>query len=175
MMTNLSIQNERLHGKPSEKFQCNECNSEFSSKSNLNRHVSTTHGQNPRVFPCTVCEKTFGRHDTLLKHETIEHNKRQDVLIIPGVNDERDVFECNHCEKIYKTKFSLLRHIESKHVSKRFHECNICGKCYNRKDVLEINSLTHNQRINRIVCEVCRAEFPSKQELRIHRIKTHDS
>ena len=35
----LDDHNDRYHRKSSETYQCNECNSEFSSKSNLNRHV----------------------------------------------------------------------------------------------------------------------------------------
>ena len=172
---NLDHHNELYHKNSSEHFKCNECESEFSSKSNLNRHVTTIHATNSKEFHCKICDKIFNRHDNLLKHETVEHNTRKDVLIIPGVNDDINVFECSYCPQVYKHKFTLLRHIESKHATKKVHSCNICGKCYNRKDVLQVHAQTHNIRIIKIVCEVCLMEFPTKLELRKHRIEIHVS
>ena len=169
---NLEHHNNLYHAKSSEIFKCNECDNEFSSKSNFKRHMSTIHAANFEEFHCTMCDKVFNRHDNLLKHETVEHNFKKDILIIPGVNDNPNPFECSYCPQVYKHKFSLIRHIESKHAAEKVHQCNVCGNCYNRKDVLQVHARTHNIRI---LCEVCRLEFPTKHELRIHRIKTHDS
>ena len=63
--------------------------------------------------------------------------------------------------------------MESTHAKKSF-QCNMCGKGYSRNDKLQIHMQTHNVRLNRIICETCRQEFPGKPELRDHRLRTHE-
>ena len=163
------------HRESTEAFKCSQCNTHFSSDDNLRRHVKTKHLENAEDFACNLCDRKFKRHDTLLKHEEIGHNLRSNVAILPGINDEKQIFQCDICQKVYNQKFTLRRHIESKHAKQNVYQCNICGKGFDRKDVLQVHAQIHNRPVNRIVCEVCLMEFPSKQLLREHRLETHDN
>ena len=42
-------------------FICKECLGEFSTKSNLKRHLKTEHGTNFKGFKCLGCRKVFTR------------------------------------------------------------------------------------------------------------------
>ena len=84
-------------------------------------------------------------------------------------------FELFSSSEVYNQDFTLKRHIESKHAKQNVYQCNICGKGFDRKDVLQVHAQIHNRPVNRIVCEVCLMEFPSKQLLREHRLETHDN
>ena len=162
------------HSQTEQESMCNICEEKFSSKSNLKRHVETKHANKEQEtkFECQQCGKTFERCDNLIRHERTIHNEQRKTVILPGINENFKPYPCYICDKVYTTKFSVLRHIERSHAKKTF-ACNICWNTFSRNDTLQVHiSRSHDQK-PKIVCEVCRNEFPGKRELRIHRLEYH--
>ena len=162
------------HSDSKEDHVCSSCKINFSSSANLNRHIKTKHQTTQEDYSCNLCDKKFKRHDTLFRHERVDHNLKRNETIIPGINDEKDCFKCNFCDEIFSYKFTLKRHIEDIHAMKTY-SCNMCAKTFKRKDELQIHIQVHNVTLNRIVCEICREEFPGKPQLREHRLKIHEN
>lgn len=90
--------------KEKRRFRCNDCNIEFDSLSNYNRHMKSTsvhrHGTNLR---CVNCSKQFLRTDNYKRH--VRTCKNEDV-------------RCEHCGKCYQRRY-LKRHIAAINRSKR--------------------------------------------------------
>lgn len=62
---------------------CSQCNKQFSTASNRNRHSWSVH---TRVFPhCKRCNKTFSRIDSLARHE-LQCEKKSDGIQLGGGN-----------------------------------------------------------------------------------------
>ena len=159
------------HSDLQEFYTCDECNQNFSSRSNLERHSKNKHYVEQTEYACNICTKKFNRRDNLLQHERNEHNLRRNETIIPGINDSKESFnfQCKICGKEFDRKFTLRRHIESLHAKKSY-QCNVCGQFFSRKDKLQIHEVTHIRKVPRIICEICRGEFPGKLQLREHRL-----
>jgi hypothetical protein len=83
-------------------MQCEACPKTFSSKSALQRHV-TTHSEGKR-FACEACNKEFTRKDVLKKHSVAVHTENQNGS-----------FGCNSCNKMFKWKHSFQRHERNVH------------------------------------------------------------
>lgn len=174
---NFDNHNLKVHGAKDEEFNCDQCEKIFTSQSNLTRHRTNKHTEEKPHFNCQECGAIFERNDTLLRHKRTHHDYRKDTVVLPGVNSEVQPFSCYICDKICKDKQSVVRHIERNHTNKMF-SCDLCEKQYSRNDTLQLHiSQTHNdqRRQPKIICEVCRQEFPSKPELRKHRLKYHEN
>ena len=161
------------HSELKEKFECDICDEVFSKRYNLTRHKNDKHTPDKEQFPCDLCERRFKRKDTLLRHERTDHKRIRNQALIPGVNKSSEPYKCFVCTNEFKDKNTLIRHIESLHGDNSF-QCNLCFKIFNRNDNLQIHMQSHNYTLPRIICVVCRQEFPSKQELRSHRLQIHD-
>ena len=67
------IEELRQSEKESEKpLECNNCSDAFSTKSRLNRHVTTVHG-GKKPFECSTCDATFAQNSDLKKHKASVH------------------------------------------------------------------------------------------------------
>ena len=105
---------------------CDICNKTFSSKSNLNSHISSVHN-NIREYLCKTCDKTFSRHSKLKRHIKSVHDQIKDFLCplcefksstnsclkghIKQVHDQIKDFLCSSCDYKCSTNGGLKRHI----------------------------------------------------------------
>ena len=131
------------HAESPEVHTCSECAKSFSTKDNLKRHEKMKHMEQMETFKCSDCDKTFNRHDNLLKHKSVAHNSERNVLKLHGINDSSNDFKCMHCDKVYTQKSSLIRHLESKHKEGKDYYCKVCRKSFARKDVLVKHEKNH--------------------------------
>lgn len=81
---------------------CPHCRKDFSSKSNLNKHIRV-HGE--KQAECHICGKKF-HYDSYLK------------LHIATVHDRQFQYQCSHCGKILFSKTGLIAHIKQFHQVK---------------------------------------------------------
>ena len=174
---NYEIHIKMVHSQNKQENICDICERSFSTKSNLKRHQETKHTERDpnSCFKCKNCEKVFERKDNLIRHERTEHNEERKTAIIPGINENVTPYPCYICDKVYTTKFSVLRHIERTHTNKIF-ACETCWKSFSSNESLQVHIIQdHNipRRKPKIICEICRNEFPSKHELKEHRLLYH--
>lgn len=106
----LNFHNQKSHNS-SEKFLCEFCNHEYSSKSALTKHLLIH--EDIRQFECKECGKKFRTKFTLNNHE-LTHTQ-----IKP--------FECkvDGCSQKFTQKNILIRHMSSSHKM-NFYNCEYC-------------------------------------------------
>lgn len=84
--------------------QCAICNNTYSTKYNLQRHISVHSGS----AHCTKCSNVFDNEDLLKEHVSQKHDKH--------------CFMCEDCGSDFMTKQSLRRHRIVKHNIE--HDCS---------------------------------------------------
>lgn len=131
-------------------FCCETCGERFEKCNELYLHVK---GHGKKRFQCKVCDRWFYRRAHLQSHEVIHTGERN--------------FRCNSCPNMYKSSRNLRRHIKSAHLGEKPFVCDLCGKEFSQKTVLEAHHNTHIQEKN-YSCEVCSKKFKSNKLLKLH-------
>ena len=126
------------------KFSCNQCESTFKQRKNLNRHVFHVHGSNERkedywqdlpkiLYECEHCKVKFTRKADLKAHIQKKH-------------EHKKMFECDQCRSTFKYMKNLTRHKLEKHVpAKAEFECPDCDKKFSQKRNLKRHQLCHEK------------------------------
>nr|CAD7264194.1 unnamed protein product [Timema shepardi] len=78
-------------------------------------------------------------------------------------------YNCEDYNKLFSKTINLKGHIVTDR-GLRPHQCDVCGKCFKKKSVLNYHVLTHGGQ--RLVCDVCGKCFKRKDYLKSH-ILTH--
>lgn len=113
----LSVKKES-HGN---RFYCQKCNRDFSTKTNLNRHMQSHEGNKP--FSCTECRKSFTQKSTLKQHMYTHTGERPYV--------------CEVCNRGFTQCKSLIFHMRRHTGEKPFH-CEYCLITFRQKDALRV-------------------------------------
>ena len=64
------------HALGEESFKCSKCNSTFSKKLDVNRHIDSVH-EGKRPYKCSFCNISFGIKQNLTRHITSVHEKKK--------------------------------------------------------------------------------------------------
>ena len=86
---------------PKKALKSKYCDSGFSQKQSLNRHIESVHKEK-KPFKCIDCGKVFSQ----------KHNMNRHIKL---VHEGKKPFKCNICEKGFTQKVTLNGHIESVH------------------------------------------------------------
>ena len=100
---------------------CKYCGQSFLCRGLLMEHEKT-HSKE-RNYKCDICGKTFKSHNNVLTHKRNVHVKTENL------------FRCDICNTIIKSSGAFKRH-KRMHLTQPVHQCENCGKGYNRKDML---------------------------------------
>ena len=92
-----------------QKFGCDMCDSQFTSRLGLKYHFQSKHQS--KIFPCNLCDNQYTQQRILKRHILSKHQ---------GLK-----YDCDHCENQFNDRSNLIRHIQMKHDSFTFH-CEIC-------------------------------------------------
>ena len=135
--TFMRCQPEESVGTTEEKLKshkCDMCSKTFTRKSSLDRHVKTIHeigptGQNEKNFECGTCGKEFESETELENHIENVHNKILNSEKSENCenNDNRELETINENEEKFDVKKESVKN----------HQCNLCGKEFNRKFLLK--------------------------------------
>ncbi|XP_031631845.1 zinc finger and SCAN domain-containing protein 31-like [Contarinia nasturtii] len=137
------------------RFQCQLCEYSSNQKGNFNVHMRTHTGEKP--YRCDNCHKEFARMEHLKRHK-VSHTDQ-----IP--------FHCRGCFKGFSQKTEKDGH--EKMCKLRRYECHICKKfvTVNKCD-LKIHMQQHTGA-KPFRCEVCMKCFKRKEHLKKHLDQMH--
>ncbi|XP_055845193.1 gastrula zinc finger protein XlCGF57.1-like isoform X2 [Episyrphus balteatus] len=140
---------------------CIKCNKDFSTKTNLMRHMSTHDGVKP--FTCPTCGKGFTQNGSLKQHIFIHTGEKPHV--------------CHVCQRGFTQSKSLIFHMR-RHTGEKPFNCEECGINFRQKDGLKhhIQKYHGEGQLKREahICPVCERVLSSKYALATH-IKKHQS
>lgn len=178
-----------FHANP-EHFQCQTCQRNFGSLSNLRTHITISHLPQTR-FQCDVCGKFINCKYRLTSHlkTHLSHSKSTDKF--PCLekdcgkifrsklglkshnrichNPNRDTFSCEICGKQLMTRTSLKDHVENTHAEKIVKiQCQLCGHYIKNEYSMKKHLNRHKQMTEDITCEYCGKKCTTKAALRSH-------
>ncbi|XP_023346782.1 zinc finger protein 567, partial [Eurytemora carolleeae] len=145
-------------------LQCSHCQTDFSSKRTLMKHLKAVHTD---VHRCEKCDKSYPFKEELENHMITVHEPvtcsdcgdefaNQNSLSTHQSVVHRSTLEpCYMCGKWMK-KSSVSAHIRMVHKGdeQRTHLCNICGKSYKTKTDLDRHYTKHTGQ-KKYYCSVC--------------------
>ena len=97
-------ENNKSINEKNKKFECDRCSAKYTSKRNLNTHISSIH--EAKKFNCGICSAKFNVKGNLDRH-------------IQTVHEGKQPFKCNICDVCFGQRSSLKRHVEVVHEGKK--------------------------------------------------------
>lgn len=155
-----------VHMKGHEKYQCNECGENFSSKKKFAEHNSKVHQVKiaDSQCICSVCGLSFARPILLQQHFRIHTGEKP--------------LACKDCKKLFRTPKSYRKHLKTDahlrvsrgEAAPREVACDQCDKRFaSREAALRHRGRTHGAA-PLFACEACGREFGSRSNLERHRL-----
>ena len=133
--------------------QCNECDSSFREKKNLQQHMRKRHGL--KRYKCGYCNDRFDNQQNVSKHEKQKH--------------ENELFKCEQCAYSSTRKDRLRQHIRSKHLEKKM-KCDHCDFVTDRNH----NMKKHVNAMHMVKgCNECDFKTKSLREMKSHKDTQH--
>ena len=133
-------------------YVCDECKEAFTVKREYERHLKTHQPKQPPVrnWSCSVCDIKFENLTQCRLHQKEFH-----PVLVQG--DQKSSFVS-----------------VNKELEKYRHECDICGRVFPRKHVLEKHKAKHVEQIKPVIkCEECNKIFKKPSELNDHNLIHH--
>uniref|UniRef100_A0AAG5D2Y0 C2H2-type domain-containing protein n=1 Tax=Anopheles atroparvus TaxID=41427 RepID=A0AAG5D2Y0_ANOAO len=167
----------RTHRTP---FGCLYCVEMFSSKADLDRHISECIG-----YRCDGCGKGFFLV-SLLKEHTCSSSREQKVHIVSRLIGSHQKHKphtplfCPVCNEEFASNASLAQHFEREHPTKliTLHRCDLCPQKFTSLVAAREHRIAHkkeqavkNGKANE--CSICLKSFKFNQELLLHLEKAH--
>ncbi|XP_075149171.1 zinc finger protein weckle [Haematobia irritans] len=131
-------------------IKCNECDSRFSSKAQLEAHINFKH-KNDKNFVCEECGLCLRTNSNLRQH-LLTHT-------------DLKPYECEVCNKKFKNNSRLRIHMDTHSPNK--HICPKCGLQLNSRATLNRHFLVHDDRMKHN-CDYCGRAFKRAKALKNH-------
>ena len=165
---------------------CYICGKEFTTTSNMNKHMKT-HGE--KNVECEICKKKFHHEEYLKVHVEGVHEKKNRYQCAecgkfltskPGLtshmkqfhSDEKEVFPCSECGKIFSQKGNRKMHMYS-HMKEKLFKCDVCAKTFKYPEQLKKHKFIHMAG-EKLKCESCEKLFPRRADLEKHMQAAHN-
>ena len=148
-------------------FVCDSCGNQYKTKSGLQKHLNMKHNTlTPKPLECKTCKLKFTTKGHLEGHVNTHYNLKP--------------YACTICNKRYNYRSALLRHSTTDHDShdkekpaKPKHTCMICGRVYNRKDLLSDHMRGKHTNEFKYTCNLCGSSFRWRGSRNRHRHCKH--
>ncbi|XP_077179384.1 uncharacterized protein LOC143830578 isoform X2 [Paroedura picta] len=169
--------------KAARRYQCPECDREFSNSSNMRKHLLIHRGERP--YGCHACGQSYADVSNLKKHQLkhmgmpphacpscpkaffvknhLDAHLRRHLGIRP--------FACLECRRSFCSRVELLVHMKIHTGAKGAHRpqalwpCPKCSKSFSKRRHLRL----HVQRHRNLVCEDCGEVFQVQFKFQFHR------
>ena len=143
--------------KPNVLLKCNDCEKEFTNRSQLIKHVRENHESSPQCF---ICGKVFSDKWASKKHILYVHEKMKN-------------FECSICKKRFGTNTLKERHIKQVHEKLKNFECLLCKKKFPQAQNLSWHIKGVHERLKPYKCDTCGGNFSQSASLSHHNKTIH--
>ncbi len=147
-------QHMRIHS--ADRLKCSQCNSSFSNKGNLAKHILHTHAQQGILKKCHVCSLEF-------KPFYLEQHMRR-------MHRMNTYVRCPIC-KLELVKCNLRNHVKS-HIVKEKRKKQVCPVCQSEFLHLKKHLRLQHGNLPLFNCQECKKTFKSSVGL-WHHMKTH--
>ena len=163
------------------KWRCVFCNKVLSNKANLQQHMQT-HTATEKVFKCEQCGAKFAQQLYLRSHVRRVHcpaencrkcgalvkrdSMRKHILRAHGKSSR---FRCSICYEEFENNGELQEHKQSHKV---IHQCELCGKTYDKQSALRYHMEWHAE-VPQYDCDMCDKKFYVQSSLRKHKNAVH--
>jgi len=172
-----SIQIKTLIEPPGESTKCSFCNVNFSSLSEVNRHIEFVHeGKKPykcerkklvvAAKDCKICGASFKKH-YMLKAHVLSAHKGTDFY------DGRD-YKCLICDRASISEDGLKTHMKTVHGGKKPHKCLICPMSFSTKYRVEVHTKSIHETDNAFKCTLCKSSYKAEMNLKRHITTVHE-
>jgi len=149
-----------IHSNPAP-FKCESCDMKFKLKYTFKMHQLTHRSVGEKSFSCKTCDKKFFTYVTMRRHSLL-HKKKP--------------FACRKCPKT----FFLLIHLERHKLLHKNDDgkdtrpfiCDICGKGYAKRFILNAHKQIHSEG-RQFECLVCKNSFKTEKTMKAHQ-KIHE-
>ena len=138
-------------------FQCNHCEYQSSSTSNLKKHIRSIH-EHDGMFQCNHCEYISGCTSNLRKHIRSMH--------------EHVKYACNLCQYQATSQSSLKRHKQSIHEGVKY-DCNQCNYQGTNQWLLKCHLKSKLEGV-RYSCQYCGYKAQRQDKLKYHCRSKHN-
>ena len=174
--------------------KCSECSFSFTTKYNLNRHISIVHERKKvHIASANFCRQSPKKHSTTTLPEIHDRGvRRSENLKVGGAPSEPSVqpplsmpvicygekqYKCSECSSSFLTGYNLNRHISMYHERKKkniasVHErkkpfnCEICDySCTQKNDMTQHVSSVH---------DICNYSYFLKHDIKKHLESVHE-
>lgn len=135
--------------------KCKYCEKSYLTICHLKDHMQAIHSKLHIV--CHICGKKFSYPSTLRLHLHRHSGERP--------------HKCTLCPKTFATRYALKIHADS-HVSSRSFQCETCGKCFKSENLRNVHAKKHKSALRRLICDLCGKTFVYKCLLESH-MQTH--
>jgi len=138
-----------------DRFKCDECDKDFSTKSNLRTHMKSH--ESSETHKCNQCGKILKRYRSLQTHILNSHSEKR--------------LKCDDCERMFATIAFLNQHKRRVHVLKLV-KCDQCNfQCKTNSQLKPHINQVHNGVLSK--CDLC--DFQGhKSNLKIHKESVHE-
>ncbi|KAK3862793.1 hypothetical protein Pcinc_031372 [Petrolisthes cinctipes] len=133
-------------------FKCDQCNSVFSQKCNLKRHIRLHSGYKP--YHCKECNASFYEQDSLKKHMRTHTGEKP--------------YKCEECNVSFSHSGHLKTH-KRIHSGEKPYSCQECGMSFSQSGNLKVHLRVHTGE-KPYVCKICLASFSSSSVFRKHKM-----
>ena len=176
-------------------FSCEDCNSEFTHKDELQKHrrekhvtpeeevMTRQHYQHQQTlshdqFYCSKCDYRFQTYNDLEEHLQTQHMKcnlcsyhaihQKDLRRHKiTMHHNHQVKSCEHCPYKPFSSSDLRRHKQTMHRTDKCFPCNNCDYAATCESDAQKHLATHSED-SLFKCNVCNSAFKSKRELVEH-------
>jgi len=141
--------------------KCKICSKVFPNKSRLMFHLERVHTAN-ETAECLECKKKFTNRFIFLAHVK-RHNEEAEGL---GPS-----YPCTECDKSYKSKNGLKLHVDSVHLEKKDHVCDVCAYKTHCPNQFRSHQLQHDPtREKKYSCSDCDMLFYCPRDVQRHSV-----
>ena len=142
-------------------YGCQKCGKGFGTRSHLIRHLTEVHKEEKQEL-CKHCDAVLPNSEALQKHMQDFHCKQM------GEFYQKNPKKCPYCGKWFSR---LKRHVDSIHLKKKSHVCQLCNMAFARPDVLK----NHIKWKHGIICNIASFNTPMQHSTLQNEASTSNS